>query len=127
MKIQISKTNAGLTVAAIAVVALLTVGFWTLLFMVIYAFSILLAYQMGRMALSSQEDFESEKIIDQIIDFYRLTGENFAQGVITCGIVYISLSVYSLYFRGASFIDLPFYAVAVFFVILMVRIFSIKD
>lgn len=127
MEINISKKSLGITLTAVAVVTVLTVGFWSLLFMAVYAFSILLAYQTGRMALSSQEDLESEKIINETSNFYGLTEQEFAEGLITCGIVYIIISIYALFFKGAGFIDLPFYAVSIFFVILMVRIFSIKD
>lgn len=121
MKIEISKKSVALTAAVVAVVAVLIFGFWKVAAVAAYAFATLLAYQMGRIALSSQEDFESERVAEEICDFYKMSTESFGKSAVGFGQVSVIASIV-LMLKGVGIIGAPVYAFAVFFIIVFIRV-----
>ena len=121
MKIQISNKTLGITAAVVAVVAVLIVGFWNVAAVAAYAFAILLTYQMGRIALSSKEDFESERVAEEGFDFYKMSAESFAKSIVGFGLVSVIASIILL-IKGIGIIGAPVYAFAVFFIIIFIRV-----
>lgn len=126
MKIEISKKSVALTAAVVAVVAVLIFGFWKVAAVASYAFATLLAYQMGRIALSSQEDFESERVAEEICDFYKMSANSFANSVLCMGGLSIIASI-ALFIEDVGVIGAPVYAFAVLFITFMIRVFSSEN